>query len=97
MEKVLLIIYSYFQKNRKAFYLIFGITVLFVTWFASQVKLEEDISKVIPKDKKIARLNEIFQDSKFIDKLVIMVSLKDTSVQNPDSLVGFADVFGAAV
>ena len=27
MEKVLLIIYSYFQKNRKAFYLIFGITV----------------------------------------------------------------------
>lgn len=97
MEKILLIIYKYFEKNRKAFYLVFGITVLLITWFASQVKFEEDISKIIPKDKKIERLNEIFQDSKFIDKLVIMVSLKDTSVQNPDSLVGYADVFGAAV
>lgn len=97
MEKVLLNIYSYFQKNRKAFFLIFGVTILFVTFFASQVKLEEDISKVIPNDKKIARLNEIFQDSKFVEKLVIMVSLKDTSVQDPDSLVDYADSFGAAV
>ncbi len=97
MEKSLLIIYHYFAKNRRAFYLVFAATFLFITYFALQVKFEEDISKIIPKDKKIEKLNEIFQNSKFIDKLVIMVSLKDTTAQNPDSLVAYADVFGAAV
>src|ERR1700735_2713884 len=97
MEKSLLSINNYFAKNRGIFYLVFAISFVVITYFALQVKFEEDISKIIPKDKKIERLNEIFQDSKFIDKLVIMVSLKDTSVQNPDSLVAYADVFGAAV
>src|SRR5476649_145879 len=97
MEKALLIIYNYFEKNRRAFYLVFASTFLFISYFALQVKFEEDISKIIQKDKKIEKLNEIFQNSKFIDKLVIMVSLKDTTAQNPDSLVAYADVFGAAV
>jgi len=97
MEKLLLIIYSYFEKNRRAFYLVFAATFLFITYFALQVKFEEDISKIIPKDKKIEKLNEIFQNSKFIDKLVIMVSLNDTNAEAPDSLVAYADAFGATV
>jgi 1-acyl-sn-glycerol-3-phosphate acyltransferase len=97
MEKTLLIIYNYFEKNRKAFYLVFAAIFLFISYFALQVKFEEDISKIIPKDKKVEKLNEIFQNSKFIDKLVIMVSLKDTIAQNPDSLVAYADVFGATL
>lgn len=97
MEKNLLIIYKYFEKKRSAFYLIFAATFLFLTYFALQVRFEEDISKIIPQDKKIQKLNEIFQNSKFTDKLVVMVSLKDTTTHNPDSLVAYADVFGAAV
>src|ERR1700761_4634090 len=97
MEKGLLIIYNYFAKSRGVFYLVFAATFLLITYFALQVKFEEDISKIIPQDKKIEKLNEIFQNSKFIDKLVVMVSLKDTTVQNPDSLVAYADVFGATV
>ncbi|MDB5147436.1 MAG: methyltransferase protein, partial [Mucilaginibacter sp.] len=97
MEKSLLSIYSYFAKNRGIFYAVFAATFVVITYFALQVKFEEDISKIIPKDKKIEKLNEIFQNSKFIDKLAIMVSLKDTTAQKPDSLVAFADKFGAAV
>jgi 1-acyl-sn-glycerol-3-phosphate acyltransferase len=97
MEKSLLIIYNYFAKKRLAFYLVFAASFLFITYFALQVKFEEDISKIIPKDKKIEKLNEIFQNSKFIDKLVIMVSLRDTIAQNPDSLTVYADAFGTAV
>src|SRR5476651_2487131 len=94
MEKALLSIYSYFAKNRSVFYLVFAVTFALITYFALQVKFEEDISKIIPQDKKIEKLNEIFQNSKFIDKLVIMVSLKDTAATNPDSLVAFAEQFG---
>ncbi len=97
MENSLISIQRYFAKNRNVFYIIFAASFVFIGWFASQVKFEEDISKVIPKDKKIDKLNEIFQNSKFIDKLVIMVSLKDTNAVQPDSLVTFADAFGASV
>ena len=67
---------------------------LLAGWFAVQVKFEEDISKILPKDKKIEKLNEVFQNSKFMDKLVVTVSLKDTTAAaQPDSLVAYADAF----
>jgi 1-acyl-sn-glycerol-3-phosphate acyltransferase len=98
MEKGLILIYHYFARNRAVFYTVFATCFLFMGYFASQVKFEEDISKVIPKDKKINKLNEVFQNSKFLDKLVIMVSFKDsTAIANPDSLVAFADEFAATI
>ena len=63
-----------------------------------QLKFEEDISKILPKDKKIDKLNQVFANSKFLDKLVVTVSLKDSNAAAaPDSLVTFADGFVAAV
>ena len=32
-----------------------------------------------------------------MDKLVVMISLKDSTAQEPDSLVAFADNFAAAI
>ena len=98
METALLKIYSYFTNNRGVFYAVFIGSFLLITFFSLKVKFEEDISKIIPKDKKIEKLNEIFQNSKFIDKLVIMVSLKDTTAAAvPDSLVAFAEQLDTAV
>lgn len=91
MEKMFIAIYKYFEKNRPAFFISFGISFVLVSYFALQVRFEEDISKVLPKDKKIEKLNQVFQNSKFIDKLVVMVSQKDTTAEEPDSLVAFAD------
>jgi len=54
--------------------------------------MEEDISKILPNDKKIEKLNAVFQNSKFMDKLAVTVSLKDTAAAaEPDSLVVYAD------
>ena len=98
MEKIFISIYNYFEKNRSVFFVSFISCFLLAGWFAARVKFEEDISKVLPKDKKIEKLNEVFQNSKFADKLVVMVSLKDTSaVSQPDSLTAFADQFASAV
>jgi len=97
MEKGLISIYHFFAKNRLVFYVSFIASFLFLGYFSSRVKFEEDISKVIPKDKKIEKLNEVFQNSKFIDKLVVMVSLKDSAAQQPDSLVAYADEFATRV
>lgn len=92
MEKILLSIYHFFEKRQLALYITFVLIFLLAGWFALQVKFEEDISKILPKDKKIEKLNEVFQNSKFIDKLAVTVSLKDTAADaQPDSLVAYAD------
>ena len=92
MEKILLQIYHFYQKRRLALFITFAVIFLTAVWFALQVKFEEDISKILPKDKKIEKLNEVFQNSKFMDKLAVTVSLKDTAAAaEPDSLVAYAD------
>ncbi len=92
MEKTLLKIYHFFKEHRPAFYITFAVVFLLAGWFAMQVKFEEDISKILPNDKKIEKLNEVFQNSKFMDKLAVTVSLKDsTAAAQPDSLVAYSD------
>jgi 1-acyl-sn-glycerol-3-phosphate acyltransferase len=93
MEKIFAGIYGYFQKRKWKLYLLFSVCLIVSAFFAAQLKFEEDISKILPKDDKVEKLNHVFQHSKFMDKLVVMVSLKDTAIAEPDSLVAFADDF----
>ena len=94
MEKLFIGIYNYFEKRRQLFWVTLISSFLLISWLAWQIKLEEDISKILPNDKKIEKLNQVFQHSKFLDKLVVTVSLKDTNgVAQPDSLVEFANAF----
>ena len=94
MEQIFIRIYNFFRKNRLAFFIALAICFLVPGYFAMQVKFEEDIAKILPKDKKIEKLTAVFQNSKFMDKLVITVSLKDTSLPaQPDSLVAYAAAF----
>src|SRR5690349_11941126 len=92
MEKILLYMYDFFRKRRVVLFATFFLIFLTAAWFASQVKFEEDISRILPQDKKIEKLNEVFQESKFMDKLALMVSMNDTAAEaQPDSLVAYAD------
>ena len=96
MKKILLHIYHFYQKRQPALYISFSIIFLLALWFATQVKFEEDIASILPKDKKIEKLNAVFQNSRFMDKLVVTVALKDTAADaQPDSLVAYADELAA--
>jgi 1-acyl-sn-glycerol-3-phosphate acyltransferase len=92
MEFLFLSLYDYFKKNRSLLYGIFIGLFLLMGVVATQVKIEEDIARFFPNDKKLEKINQIFQHSKFMDKLVVMVSLSDsTRPASPDSLIRFAD------
>ncbi|MEI9944626.1 MAG: 1-acyl-sn-glycerol-3-phosphate acyltransferase [Chitinophagaceae bacterium] len=94
MKQLLIGIYNFFEKRRPAFFVVFIASFLLLGYFATQVKFEEDIARILPKDKKTEKLTEVFQNSKFIDKLVVTVSLKDTPTEaEPDSLVSYAGAF----
>src|SRR6266850_4606237 len=91
MELLFLLLYDYFRKNRPVLYGLFLGLFLLAGIGAAQIKVEEDISKFFPKDKKLEKINQVFQNSKFTEKLVVMVSLNDSSQTNPDSLLRFTD------
>jgi len=95
METIFTGIYDYFSKNRVVLYTLFFASLLTAGFFASRVKFQEDISAIIPKDKKTEKLNQVFQNSKFADKLIVTVSLKDSNAVQPDSLIAYADSFVA--
>lgn len=98
MEKILLNIYNFYSRRKTALYISFITLFLLAGWFATQLKFEEDISKILPNDKKIEKLNEVFQNSKFMDKLAITVSFKDSNAAaEPDSLVAYADGLVAGI
>ena len=96
MEKIFLPIFNYFEKRRVALYVVFFSCLIVFGYLASRIQLEEDISKILPNDPKVQKLNEVFQDSKFLDRLVVTVSLQDSIKDaEPDSLVAFAEEFVA--
>lgn len=97
MGKLFIRIYTYFCTRRPLLFGILAALLLLFGWLAGQLKFEEDISKILPKDKKIEKLNQVFQQSKFMDKLVFMVSLNDSTATEPDSLVAYADELVPAI
>src|SRR5215471_17982943 len=97
MEKFFTRIYYYFRDHRPVLFVSFIISFVLIAFFASRIHFEEDISRILPHDKKMDKLNDVFQNSKFADKLVVTVSLKDTAAAQPDSLTGFSDTLVAYV
>ena len=99
MEAIFNYIYDFFEKRKPLFYAVFVMLFLLFGFFCLRVKFEEDISRILPKkDRKIEKLNEVFQNSKFIDKFVLMVSMKDSNtVAEPDSLVSYATSLEEAI
>jgi len=90
-------IYNYFAVNRKVFFTVFIGLFLITGFFALKIKPEEDISKILPKDRHSETLNELFRNARFADKLVLMVSMKDSGRISPETLAGFSDSFASGL
>jgi uncharacterized protein len=98
MEQPFLYIYRLLHRSKVLFWTIFISIIGFLLFGASRVTLEEDISRFFPDDKRVERLNFIFENSRLSDRLVMMVSVKDSAtVAQPDSLVAFADSLAGSI
>ncbi len=91
MSGIFIFIYHFFYRHRILFVLFLVLLLSSVGYFAAQIKLEEDISKMMPQDKKVEKMNFVFQNSKFLDKLIVTVSAIDSSKDNTETLVEIAD------
>jgi uncharacterized protein len=87
-----LTLYDFFAQHKGIFWGVFISIMLLLAAGASQIKIEEDITKFFPDDKKLENLNDVFQNSKLAEKLTVMVSVKDSAdAPHPDSLTTIAD------
>ncbi|MEJ7644377.1 MAG: 1-acyl-sn-glycerol-3-phosphate acyltransferase [Chryseolinea sp.] len=91
MPTLFLQLYDFFSKRRAVFWSVFLLLIALLAAGASQIKLEEDITKFFPDDPRVENLQEVFRHSKFVERLVIMVSSSDSTVNSPDSLVVATD------
>jgi 1-acyl-sn-glycerol-3-phosphate acyltransferase len=89
-------IYRFFRKH-KALFLAGLIGILgFAGYFGSKIQLEEDITRFIPKDPKIDKINFVLQNLKIKDKIVINIYSSDSSKPvNAETLMAVADTFHA--
>jgi uncharacterized protein len=94
MQNLFLIIFNFFEK-RKILLAATMLALFAVTgFFASKIKVEEDISKILPHDKTVEQINFVFDNARFLDKLIVAVSLNDTSIPaQPELLIAYADSF----
>ncbi|MGN7822625.1 1-acyl-sn-glycerol-3-phosphate acyltransferase [Chitinophaga sp. 22536] len=91
MSSLFVAIYNFFDRHKLALWCCTIVSFVLVGFFASRIRLEEDITKILPQDRKLDKLQQVFQDSKFADKLVVTLSQKDTAkVPAPDSLTACA-------
>lgn len=74
------------------FWAVFAFACAGLALGASQIHLEENITKFFPNDGRVSRLNYLFQNSSFAERLVMMVSVKDSTEQPlPDTLTAVTE------
>ncbi len=92
MAALLIKLYDFFERRKIVFWAVFSSLIVLLGLTASRIKLEEDITKFFPDDERVEKLNYVFQNSKFVERIIVMISLKDSATTPvPDSLVSFAE------
>lgn len=96
MASFFLHLYDFFRKRLVLFWVLFATTLGLLILGTSRIVLEEDITKFFPDDERVEKLNYVFQNSKFVERIVVMVSVKDSTTDaQPDSLEVFAEELSA--
>ena len=67
-------LYDYFQRHKVSFYLSLCLCILFMLFFASKVKFEENITHFFPDTKDLQNTIKVFDNLKIKDKIIIMLS-----------------------
>ena len=86
------ILYNFFNKHKFLLFLFISLLIGSAGYFTAKVKLEEDITKLIPHNDKIADFNSTFKKIKFLDKIVVNVFFDDSTKSNSDSLIEFTNI-----
>jgi 1-acyl-sn-glycerol-3-phosphate acyltransferase len=93
VKNIFVAIFRFFQSRRIVLFVIFGILISVFAFLAMQLKLENDLNAMMPKDKNQKDISSVLTNNKQLDKIIASVSLKDTTASDPDLLISFTEEF----
>jgi 1-acyl-sn-glycerol-3-phosphate acyltransferase len=84
-------IYLFFRERRLLFYLFLAILLTIILFFATKIKVREDISGVSGSVNTSGKFEDVVSHFRFTDKLIIRLSLADSSSKpDPERLILYA-------
>lgn len=86
-------IYDFFARRVWLARSLFLVTLALCGLLASRVKFSEDIDSMLPDNRGLQAMNNIVSHSQAGEKIIVLASLKDTTVNDKDSLIAAANTF----
>jgi 1-acyl-sn-glycerol-3-phosphate acyltransferase len=86
-------IYDFFQSRKGLFRAVFLLSFGALTFLATRIELEEDISTMLPDSKAIKAMNEVINKTQVGEQIVFLASLRDSTLTDPDSVIAAATTF----
>jgi 1-acyl-sn-glycerol-3-phosphate acyltransferase len=79
MFRFFITLYHFFQKRKLLLFIILTASISILAYFAWQLKMNEDIMNIIPKNETTDRVNFVFRNMNATDKIIVKLSQVDTS------------------
>ena len=93
MSRLFLTLYNLFKERKLTLVVLLLAFLGLMGFLALGLEFEEDISKIMPVDERVAELNRVFENSEFSDRLVLNVTYADSTAtpESPEELIAFAE------
>lgn len=96
MKSLLQSLYLYFEKRRPFFFFLTAVLAAALVLIATRVHIEEDVTKLLPNGKEIARTNELLRNAHFADRIIVRIQWNDSAI-NQEMLIAAADFVDSAL
>ena len=88
-------IYNYLKKHRAVFFVSVPLVFIVLAYWASRIRFEEDITKLIPTGDDGAHVTEVLNSASFADKIVINIAASEKG--DVTALKAYADSFATVI
>ncbi len=91
MSNIFYNLFKYFKSNKYIGLLLLFICMSILLFFSSRLKFEEDISNLIPKNKKNNNIEKVLNTATFKDKVIVRISID--SLGSLEELTNYATLY----
>lgn len=96
MTNFFLQIYSFLKVRKSLRFVLLIVSFAIVGFFASKIVLKEDIAGFMPKDENSERINFVYKNIGFSEKIIVRFSAKDTTKQvDKEKLMDASEMFAS--
>ena len=80
MATLFIKIYEFLSRRVKVFSVLLILFLFFALYYILKLDFKEDVNSIIPRDERIDAISEVFSNSELADRIIVTISLSDTSL-----------------